>query len=303
MNTPFRIFFCVLALLTLIVERPAAQRGGASQPQQLQIQMTDGPTVINGVDLSRLQFRYVGPPGNRVSAVVSPPGDKNVYFAGAASGGVWKSADGGVVWKPVFDKQKSQSIGALAISASNHNIVWAGTGESWIRSGISIGDGVYKSTDGGETWTHMGLELTGRVSRIIIHPTDPDVVYVGAVGHGYGPQKERGVYRTKDGGKTWEQTLFVNENTGVSEITMDPTNPNILFAGTWEFVIYTWGKYSGGQGSGVFKSTDGGATWKRLTPAQGLPESPLGKIAVAIAPSDPRRVYALIETGDRKSVV
>jgi photosystem II stability/assembly factor-like uncharacterized protein len=297
MNTQFRIFFRVLILLTAMVAQPAAQRGGASQPQQLQIQMTDGPTVINGVDLSRLQFRYVGPPGNRVSAVVSPPGDKNVYFAGAASGGVWKSTDGGVVWKPVFDKQKSQSIGALAISPSDHNIVWAGTGESWIRSGISIGDGVYKSTDGGETWTHMGLELTGRVSRIIIHPTNPDIVYVGAVGHGYGPQKERGVYRTKDGGKTWEQTLFVNENTGVSEITMDPTNPNILFAGTWEFVIYTWGKYSGGQGSGVFKSTDGGATWKRLTPAQGLPESPLGKIAVAIAPSNPQRVYALIETG------
>src|SRR5262249_42965712 len=130
MNTPFRIFFRVLILVTTIVAQLAAQRGGASQPQQPQIQPTDGPTVINGVDLSRLQFRYVGPPGNRVSAVVSPPGDKNVYLAGAASGGVWKSTDGGVVWKPVFDKQKSQSIGALAVSPSDHNIVWAGTGES-----------------------------------------------------------------------------------------------------------------------------------------------------------------------------
>jgi photosystem II stability/assembly factor-like uncharacterized protein len=299
MNSSPRFLLGTLVLLGAFVAQFNAQRGGGPPQQQppLQIQMTDGPTIINGVDLSRLQFRYVGPPGNRVSAVVSPPGNKSVYFAGAASGGVWKSTDGGTVWKPVFDKQKSQSIGALAISQSNHNIVWAGTGESWVRSGISIGDGVYKSTDGGETWTHMGLDLTGRVSRIIIHPTNPDIVYVGAVGHGYGPQKERGVYRTKDGGKTWEQTLFVNENTGVSEIALDASNPNILFAGTWEFVIYTWGKYSGGPGSGVFKSTDGGTTWKRLTPAQGLPESPLGKIAVAIAPSNPQRVYALIETG------
>ena len=302
MNTRFRITLFTLVtfvLLGALVPQLNAQRGGGGQAPQApqQIEMTDGPTVVNGVDVSRLQFRYVGPPGNRVSAVVSPPGDKSVYYAGAASGGVFKSTDGGVVWKPIFDKQQSQSIGALAVSPSNHEIVWAGTGESWVRSGISIGDGVYKSTDGGATWQRMGLELTGRISRIIIHPTNPDIVYVGAVGHGYGPQKERGVYRTKDGGKTWEQTLFVNENTGVSELAMDPTNPNILFAGTWEFVIYTWGKYSGGNGSGVFKSTDGGTTWRRLTPAQGLPEAPLGKIAVSIAPSNPQRIYALIETG------
>lgn len=301
MNSRTRILlftFIAMMGLAIVGARLSAQRGGGQAPQAQQpIEMTDGPTIINGVDVSRLQFRYVGPPGNRVSAVVSPPGNKQVYYAGAASGGVWKSTDGGVVWKPIFDKQQSQSIGALAVAPSNHDIVWAGTGESWVRSGISIGDGVYKSTDGGATWTNMGLKLTGRISRVIIHPTNPDIVYVGAVGHGYGPQKERGVYRTKDGGKTWEQTLFVNENTGVSEIAMDATNPNILFAGTWEFVITTWGKYSGGTGSGVFKSTDGGTTWKRLTPAQGLPESPLGKIAVAIAPSNPQRVYALIETG------
>lgn len=298
MNSYFSFLIGAVLLFGLVGQLSAQSGGNRPQgQQQVQIQMTDGPTVVNGVDVSRMQFRYVGPPGNRVSAVVSPAGDKRTYYAGAASGGVWKSTDGGVIWRPVFDKQKSQSIGALAIAPSDPKVVWAGTGESWVRSGISIGDGVYKSTDGGETWSNMGLELTGRISRIIVHPANPDIVYVAAVGHGYGPQKERGVYRTKDGGKTWEQTLFVNENTGVSELAMDPSDPNVMFAGTWEFVIYTWGKYSGGPGSGVFKSTDGGATWKRLTSAQGLPESPLGKIAVSIAPSNPKRVYALIETG------
>src|SRR5438067_11219573 len=189
MNFSFRFFLGALILSGAVVTYLNAQGGGGrpQAQQQSQIQMTDGPTIVNGVDVSRLQFRYVGPPGNRVSAVVSPPGDKKVYYAGAASGGVWKSTDGGTIWKPVFDKQKSQSIGALAISPSDHNIVWAGTGESWIRSGVSLGDGVYKSTDGGESWTHMGLELTGRVSRIIINPTNPDIVFVAAVGHGYGP--------------------------------------------------------------------------------------------------------------------
>src|SRR5262245_43902592 len=199
--------FAVAVTLPLQAQR----RGGGAQKAKAAARpdATDGPTVINGLDLSRLQYRYVGPPGNRVSAVVSPPGNRNVYFAGAASGGVWKSTDGGQVWRPVFDKMKTQSIGAMAIAPSNHNIVWTGTGESWVRSGISLGDGAYQRTDGGETWRHVGRDLTGRVSRIIVHPTNPDIVYVGALGHCYGPQQERGVYRTKDGGKTWERVLFV----------------------------------------------------------------------------------------------
>ena len=175
-----------------------------------------------------LRYRYIGPPGNRTAAVVGVPGDPLTYYIGASSGGIWKSTDGGEHWEPIFDDQPAQSIGALAVALSDPNIIWAGTGEAFVRSNISIGNGVYKSTDGGRTWQHMGLEKTGRIGRIVIHPQNPDIVYVAAMGHCYGPQKERGVFRTKDGGQTWEQVLFVDENTGCFEIAMDPTNPRIL---------------------------------------------------------------------------
>jgi photosystem II stability/assembly factor-like uncharacterized protein len=249
----------------------------------------------------KLEYRYIGPPGNRVSAVVGVPGDPNVYYAGAASGGVWKSTDGGTDWEPIFDDEPAQSIGAIAIAPSDPNVIWVGTGESFIRSDVSIGDGVYKSTDAGKTWTHMGLEKTGRIPRVIIDPRNPDVVFVAALGTCYGPQADRGVFRTTDGGKTWDKVLFVNENAGVSDLSMDPTNPRILFAGTWQIDIKTWGRKSGGPGSGLYVSRDGGTTWKHLT-KHGLPEPPLGKIAVAVAPSNPQRVYALIETGERGSL-
>jgi photosystem II stability/assembly factor-like uncharacterized protein len=197
----------------------------------------------------------------------------------------------------MFDLQPVQSIGSLAVAESDPNVVWAGTGEGKIRSHISIGQGVYKSTDAGETWRMMGLEKTGRIPRTIIHPTNPDVVYVCALGHSYGDQPERGVYRTTDGGVTWTRTLFVDEKTGCSDLAMDPANPRILFAGMWQFVIHTWGRRSGGPGSGLFMSRDGGTTWTRLV-GNGLPEGPIGKVAVAIARSNPDRVYAMFETGD-----
>jgi len=250
---------------------------------------------------SQLKWRFVGPQGNRVSAVVCDSNDPNVYYAGACAGGVWKSIDGGTNWFPIFDDQPAQSIGALAIAPSDSNIVWVGTGESFIRSNVLIGNGVYKSTDGGRTWSHMGLENTGRISRIVIHPRDPNIVFVGAVGHCYGPQKERGVFRTRDGGQTWEHVLFVDENTGCSDISMDPSNPQILFAGMWQIVIHTWGKFSGGPGSGVFVSRDGGNSWQRLR-GHGLPAFDVGKVAVAVAPSNSDRVYALMETGDQGSL-
>lgn len=245
-------------------------------------------------------LRHIGPQGNRVSAVVGIPGDSNICYAGGASGGVWKSVDGGINWDPIFDDQPSQSIGSIAIAPSDPNVVWVGTGETFIRSNVSLGDGIYKSTDAGKTWQNMGLEKTGRIGRILIDPRDPEVVFAAATGHCYGPQPERGVFRTKDGGATWEKVLFVDEKTGASDIAMDPTNPRILFAGTWEIDIKTWGRTSGGPGSGVFVSHDGGDTWKRLT--KGLPESPIGKIAVNVAQSNPNRVYALIETGNRGSL-
>ena len=245
----------------------------------------------------QLHWRFIGPEGNRFSAVVGIPGDPHVYYAGAASGGIYKTTDGGVHWVPVFDDQPVQSIGALAIAKSDPNIVWAGTGESKIRSHISVGQGIYKSTDAGKTWILMGLQQTGRIPRIVIDPQNPDVVCACALGHAYGPQPDRGVFRTTDGGKTWTKTLFVDENTGCSDIAMDPKNPRVLFAGMWQFEIHTWGRESGGPGSGLFVSRDDGVTWKKLT-GRGLPSRPVGKVAIAIAASNPNRVYALIETGD-----
>ena len=245
----------------------------------------------------QLRFRYIGPVGNRIIAIAGVPGDPNVYYAGAASGGIFKTTDAGAHWDPVFDDQPVSSIGSLAIAPSDRNVVWAGTGEGFIRSNISIGNGIYKSTDAGKTWTRMGLDATGRIPRIVIDPRNPDVVLACALGHAYGPQQERGVYRTVDGGHTWTRTLFVDENTGCSDIAMDAANPRVLFAGMWQLEIHTWGRTSGGPGSGLFKSTDGGATWTRLS-GHGLPQPPVGKVSAQISRSHPARVYALIETGD-----
>jgi photosystem II stability/assembly factor-like uncharacterized protein len=247
--------------------------------------------------LGALHYRHIGPTGNRLTSVVGIPGQPNIYYVGAASGGVWKTIDGGVHWDPVFDSQPVSSIGALAIAPSDPNIVWAGTGEPWIRSHISVGEGIYKSTDAGKTWKLMGLEKTGRISRVVIDPKNPDIVLVGALGHAYGPQQERGVFRTTDGGKTWERVLFTDEKSGCAHLEMDPNNPKVLFAGMWPLEIHTWGRESGGPGSGLFKSTDGGVTWKRLS-GNGLPTRMTGKIVAAIAPSNSKRIYALIETGD-----
>jgi photosystem II stability/assembly factor-like uncharacterized protein len=245
----------------------------------------------------QLKYRYIGPVGNRATAVVGVAGNPWTYYVGAASGGIFKTTDGGTHWEPIFDGQDVSSIGSLALAPSDPSIVWAGTGESFVRSHISAGNGIYKSADAGKTWTRMGLENTGRIANIVVDPHNPDIVLACAMGHAYGPQPERGVFRTTDGGKTWQRTLFVDENTGCGDMAMDPNNPHILFAGMWQIEIHTWGRNSGGQGSGLFKSNDGGATWKRLE-EHGLPHAPVGRIAVRVAPKDSRRVYALIETGD-----
>ena len=248
-----------------------------------------------------LQWRHIGPEGNRFSAAAGIVGDRHTYYVGAASGGIYKTTDGGVHWDAIFDDQPVQSIGSLGVATTDPNIVWAGTGEGKIRSHVSVGQGVYKSTDAGATWTLMGLEQTGRIPRLVIHPANPDIVFICAMGHAYGPQPERGVYRTTDGGATWEHVLFIDEDTGCSDIAMDPTNPRVLFAGTWQLVIHTWGRTSGGPGGGLHVSRDGGDTWTKLNGPDngiGLPEKPVGKVAVAIAPSNPDRVYAMLETGD-----
>jgi photosystem II stability/assembly factor-like uncharacterized protein len=260
--------------------------------------LAQGQAARPGPDVySQMRWRYIGPEGNRVSAVAGVVGDTLTYYAGSASGGIAKTIDGGVHWENIFDKQEAQSIGALAVAPSDPNIVWAGTGEAWIRSHISIGDGIYKSTDAGKTWTRTGLEKTGRIGRIVIDPANPQIVLACALGTAYGPQPERGVFRTADGGATWQRTLFVDENTGCSEIAMDSGNPRVLFAGMWQIEIHTWGRESGGPGSGLHMSRDGGVTWTKLT-GHGLPTKPVGKVMPAIAHSNPRRVYAAIETGD-----
>ncbi len=252
-------------------------------------------------DYAALEWRHIGPEGNRFSAAAGIAGDPHTYYVGAASGGIYKTTDGGVHWEAIFDDQPVQSIGSLGVAQADPNIVWAGTGEGKIRSHVSLGQGVYKSTDAGATWTLKGLERTGRIPRLLIHPTDPGIVYICALGHAYGPQSERGVFRTTDGGATWEHVLFVDEDTGCSDIAMDPSNPRVLFAGSWQLEIHTWGRTSGGPGGGLHVSRDGGDTWAKLNGPRngiGLPEKPVGKVAVAVAPSNPNRVYAMLETGD-----
>ena len=276
----------------------AADKPPAKKPATREAGPTDGKPED---PYAPLAYRFIGPPGNRLSAVVGVPGDPNTYYTGASSGGVWKSTDGGVHWKPVFDDQPAQSIGAIAIAPSDPNVVWVGTGESFIRSNVSLGNGVYRSTDAGKTWTHVGLERTGRIARVVVDPRNPDVAFVAALGTCYGPQPERGVFRTTDGGKSWERVLFVDEMTGASDLSMDATNPRTLFAGMWPIDIKTWGRKSGGPGGGLYVSRDGGTTWKKIE-GHGLPEPPIGKVAVAVAPSDPQRVYALLETGQRGSL-
>jgi photosystem II stability/assembly factor-like uncharacterized protein len=261
-----------------------AQRGQAGPPQARPV--------------AEPRFEYAGPTSDgRIAAAAAVSGKPGVYYAGAASGGVWKSTDGGATWKPTFDDQTSQAIGALAVAPSDPNIVWAGTGEAWaVRDMDMMGDGIYKSTDAGETWTNMGLVETGRIGTIVVHPANPQIVLVCALGRATGPQKERGVYRTDDGGKTWQQVLFVDQNTGCSGLQMSQQDPNVVLASTWEIELQTHVLHSGGMGSGIYLSNDGGRTFRKIT-HQGLPRSPYGKTDVAIAPSDGKRMYALIQTG------
>jgi len=252
--------------------------------------------LLDSEALSGLGYRYIGPPGNRAIAVAGIPGDPLTYYVGAASGGIWKTTDGGTHWDPIFDDQPVSSIGALAIAPSDPEIIWAGTGETFLRSHISLGWGAFKSTDAGDSWHRVGLERTGRIGRIVIHPTNPDVVLVAALGHAQGPQEERGIYRTADGGESWDKVLFVNDSTGAIDIVMSPEDPDLLFAAMWQIEMKTWGRVSGGPGSGIWTSRDGGVTWTRLE-GDGLPTRPFGKVGLAMTPGNPDRIYALIETG------
>jgi photosystem II stability/assembly factor-like uncharacterized protein len=241
-----------------------------------------------------LKYRAVGPAaGGRVSRVAGVPGDPSTYYAATASGGVWKSSDGGTTWKSIFDDQPVSSTGSIAIAPSNPNIVYVGSGEANIRGNVAAGNGIYKSVDAGKTWVHV-WDQEGQIGKMVVHPTDPDIAFAAVLGHAFGANPERGVYRTTDGGRTWRQVLKKDENTGASDVEMDPSNPAIVFAGFWQARRLPWDLVSGGPGSGLYVSRDGGDTWKQLT-GDGLPDGPWGKIGIAVAPSDGRRVYALIE--------
>src|SRR5467141_2826324 len=256
--------------------------------------------------VSGLGVRNIGSAAmsGRVSALAAANVDgKTLLYVGAASGGVWKSQDGGTRFRPVFDKQPVQSIGAITIDPRDSRTVWVGTGETWTRNSVSIGDGIYKSTDGGETWTHMGLPESERIARILVHPKSSNVVYACVTGKLWSDGKERGVYRSSDGGKTWSLILSYagNASTGCSSLAMDPKNPGVMFAGTWDFRRKGWSFRSGGDGpkapsgSALLRSADGGKTWKTVE-GNGLPPHPWGRVEVAIAPSSSKRVYAFIES-------
>jgi len=250
----------------------------------------------SSIDFSgALRWRNIGPfRGGRVTAVAGIASQPLVYYMGATGGGVWKTDDAGLTWNNVSDGFfHSGSVGAVAVSQSNPNVVYVGMGEGCLRGNLSSGDGVYKSIDAGKTWTHVGLADTSQIGRLQVHPTNPEIVYVAAIGHPYGPNAERGVFRSKDGGKSWQKALFVDDRTGAADIAMDATNSQVLYATTWQMLRTPWNVFSTGPGGGIYKSIDGGDTWTKLT--SGLPSGHLGKIGVAVSPANPQRVWATVE--------
>ncbi len=260
---------------------------------------TQTPPASGRIDeklFNAMRWRQVGPfRGGRVLAVTGVPGSSNVFYFGGASGGVWKTTDAGANWQPIFDKESIASIGAIAVAASDHNIIYAGSGEACIRGNITFGNGVYKSVDGGKTWKNVGLKDTRHIGALVIDPRNPNIVFVAALGHAYGPNEERGVFRTTDGGATWQKVLYRDNKTGAISVVFDPNNPSTLFASLWEVYRTPWSLNSGGAGSGLYKSTDGGTTWIHLE-GHGLPAGIMGRIGIAVSPADSNRIYTMVES-------
>ncbi len=252
---------------------------------------------------SGLSARSIGPANmsGRIGAIDAVISNPNIIYVGTATGGLWKSEDGGITWTPIMDDQPVSSIGAVAINQSNPNIVWIGTGEATPRNSVGVGRGIYLTIDGGKTWEFLGLEKTEKISKIFLHPDDPDVAYVGAMGTTWGENPERGVFKTEDGGKTWKKILFVDNKTGVADMAMDPKNPNKIIAAMWQHRRWPWFFKSGGPGSGLYITVNGGKTWKRLTDEDGLPKGELGRMGIAFSVNKPEIVYALVEA--EKSVL
>ncbi|MGI9166572.1 MAG: VPS10 domain-containing protein [Pyrinomonadaceae bacterium] len=297
-RNPLVILCLLLALVLVTAGLSSAQQNSAPTAQATPLEQAQSGKEQSKSPVERaferLEWRSIGPAnmGGRIADVEGVPGDPNLVYVASASGGLWKTTNGGVTWKPIFERQGTISIGDIALAPGNPDVVWVGTGESNPRNSVSFGDGVYKSTDGGLTWQNMGLRDSHHIAAIAIHPQNPDVVYVGALGHAFGPNDERGVFMTTDGGRTWTRTLFIDNAHGVSDLDIDPTNPNILYAGMWSFERKAWTHRSGSEKGGVFKSIDGGRTWKKLT--NGLPKL-IGRIGVRVAPSNPNVVYAIME--------
>jgi photosystem II stability/assembly factor-like uncharacterized protein len=277
----------ILLVLGLLMLSPSAgwAQETESTPQGIEI----GPHVFGA-----LRARGIGPAvmSGRISALDVVDSDPRIIYAGAASGGVWKSKNGGVNFRPVFDDH-NQCIGSVAVDQAHPDTVWVGTGEAWVRNSVSVGDGLYRTYNGGDKWERVGLENTERIGKIIVHPTDSNVVYAAALGHLWDANEERGLYKTSDGGATWDKILFVDENTGCTDVAIDPAEPDILYAAMWQFRRQADFFTSGGPGSGLYKSTDGGQNWRRLE--EGLPPGELGRIALAVAPAEPNRIYATVE--------
>jgi len=250
-----------------------------------------------GDAFAAMRAREIGPAGmsGRVSDVEVVLDDRNVIYVGGSTGGVFRSDDGGITWDPIFDDQSALGVGSISVFQPNPDIVWVGTGEGNPRNSAGVGRGLFKSIDGGSNWTHVGFERSERIHRVLTHPSDPNVVYVGVMGPAWSDGDERGVYRTTDGGATWERVLWQNPRTGVADMVMDPENPDKIFAAMWEFRREPWFLTSGGPGSGLFVTYDGGDNWARLGADEGLPAGELGRMGVAIAASDPDVVYALVE--------
>ncbi|HVC92059.1 MAG TPA: hypothetical protein VND64_00120, partial [Pirellulales bacterium] len=255
------------------------------------------PTDVNADFIQGLRWRSIGPPrGGRVPAVAGDPKNSLISYMGTEGGGVWKTYDAGTYWQNISDPYfKTASIGAIAVAPSDPNVIYVGSGETSQHVDIQDGDGVYKSTDGGETWVNVGLQATHHIAKIVVSPSDPDLVYVAAFGHEFAPNPERGVYRSKDGGKTWEKILYVSDRAGAVDLSMDSSKPDVIYAAMWQFVRHPWEDASGGPGSGLYKTTDGGDHWTNISHNPGLPEGILGKIGVSISDSRPSRVYAVVE--------
>ncbi len=252
---------------------------------------------IDSAIFEGMPARNIGPAGmsGRVAVVTAVESDLSTMYVGTATGGIWKSVDRGITWIPIFDDQPASSIGDIAVFQPVPDIVWAGTGEGNVRNSAGVGNGIYKSLDAGATWIHLGLEHSERIHRVVLHPSDPDIAYLAVMGPTWSDGEERGVYRTTDGGSTWERVLYVNERTGAADLVMDPTNPNKLFAALWEHRREPWFFTSGGPGSGLYVTHDGGDNWKRFGEEDGLPKGELGRMGLAMAQSDPAVIYALVE--------